>query len=213
MDAKLSSHLLSFFHCSVEEEPHLRKKLNNLLHIICKPCWELKYCPYGLLVEDFPLSPVTISDHTNYINYLKKCIECNAMGDNFDIPLDASRREIFIDTIKNDDITQYVDKVSKFEKESSCKEFGHLCPAFFVNESFTETSTGRNRKRNLSHSTIVRVVRRDNNTCQICGKVLLDRDIEIDHIIPYSRGGTSDESNLRVTCLECNRRKGKKYEL
>lgn len=23
---------------------------------ICKPCWELKYCPYGPLVEQFPLS-------------------------------------------------------------------------------------------------------------------------------------------------------------
>ena len=21
---------------------------------VCKPCWELKYCPYGPLVEDFP---------------------------------------------------------------------------------------------------------------------------------------------------------------
>lgn len=23
---------------------------------LCKPCWELKYCPYGPLVEDFPLA-------------------------------------------------------------------------------------------------------------------------------------------------------------
>lgn len=22
---------------------------------LCKPCWELKYCPYGALVEEFPL--------------------------------------------------------------------------------------------------------------------------------------------------------------
>ncbi len=22
---------------------------------VCKPCWELKYCPYGPLVEEFPL--------------------------------------------------------------------------------------------------------------------------------------------------------------
>lgn len=22
---------------------------------VCKPCWELKYCPYGPLVEQFPL--------------------------------------------------------------------------------------------------------------------------------------------------------------
>lgn len=100
-----------------------------------------------------------------------------------------------------------------FETEASCREFGHLCPAYFVSESFTETTTGRNRSRNISNSTIIRVARRDNNTCQICGKILLDREIEIDHIIPYSRGGTSDEANLRVTCLECNRKKGKKIEL
>ncbi|MBC3939646.1 HNH endonuclease [Anaerotruncus massiliensis (ex Liu et al. 2021)] len=100
-----------------------------------------------------------------------------------------------------------------FETEASCREFGHLCPAYFVSESFTETTTGRNRSRNISNSTIIRVARRDNNTCQISGKILLDREIEIDHIIPYSRGGTSDEANLRVTCLECNRKKGKKIEL
>jgi hypothetical protein len=23
---------------------------------VCKPCWELKYCPYGSLVEMFPLT-------------------------------------------------------------------------------------------------------------------------------------------------------------
>ena len=26
-------------------------------YIVCKPCWELKYCPYGPLVEQFPLFP------------------------------------------------------------------------------------------------------------------------------------------------------------
>ena len=28
---------------------------NNRINRVCKPCWELKYCPYGILVEDFPL--------------------------------------------------------------------------------------------------------------------------------------------------------------
>ena len=23
---------------------------------VCKPCWEIKYCPYGPLVEHFPLN-------------------------------------------------------------------------------------------------------------------------------------------------------------
>jgi hypothetical protein len=31
-----------------ERKPHLRLP-------VCKPCWELRYCPYGPLVEYFPL--------------------------------------------------------------------------------------------------------------------------------------------------------------
>ncbi len=180
---------------------------------ICKPCWELKYCPYGPLVEDYPLPPLTIAEHKSHIEYLKQCLKHGAMGEDFDVPLDDFRRELFEKEIAEADDAGYVEQLSVFESEASCGEFGHLCPAFFVSEPFTETTTGRNRSRTIPHSVIIRVVRRDNNTCQICGKILLDREIEIDHIIPYSRGGTSDESNLRVTCMECNRKKGKRIEI
>jgi hypothetical protein len=39
-----------------------QKKKPRLEHIVCKPCWELKYCPYGPLVEFFPL-PSYDDDH------------------------------------------------------------------------------------------------------------------------------------------------------
>ena len=213
MQVSLSKQLLDSFGCSADKEPELRKKLNSTLNTICKPCWELKYCPYGPLVEDFPLPPLILAEHKTHIEYLQRCLETNGMGDNHNIPLDEERRKIFEEEIAcaDQDEVYCVEKLSRFEKEASCKEFGHLCPAYFVSEPFTETSVGRNRSRNIAHSTIIRVVRRDNNTCQICGKILLDKEIE--QIIPYSRGGTSDEHNLRVTCLECNRKKGKKIEI
>lgn len=213
MQALISKCLLEYFRCSDEREPELRKELNERLKNICKPCWELKYCPYGPLVEDFPLPPLTLFQHREHLKYLRGCLAAGAMGNNHDTPLDEDRRRIFEEEIANSDETYCVEKLSRFESEAACKEFGHLCPAYFVSESSTETSKGRNRSRNISHSTIIRVARRDNNTCQICGKNLLDRDIEIDHIIPYSRGGISDESNLRVTCFECNRKKGKNIEI
>ena len=213
MQAPISKRLLNCFKYSDKEEPKLRKELNIRLNNICKPCWELKYCPYGPLVENFPLPPLLLSEYKEHLKYLNECLKTGKMGPEHDIPIDEERKKLFENEIKNDYSSECVEKLSKFENEASCKEFGHLCPAYFVSEPFTETSEGRNRSRSISHSTIIRVARRDNNTCQICGKILLDREIEIDHIIPYSRGGTSDESNLRVTCLECNRKKGKKIEL
>ena len=33
-----------------------KKRCNGTyINAICKPCWELKYCPYGVIVEDFEL--------------------------------------------------------------------------------------------------------------------------------------------------------------
>ena len=33
------------------------EKINweNRVKAVCKPCWEIKYCPYVPLVEEFPL--------------------------------------------------------------------------------------------------------------------------------------------------------------
>ena len=46
---------------------------------------------------------------------------------------------------------------------------------------------------------------RDNFTCQYCGA--RNTRLECDHIIPVSRGGSSEESNLTTACFECNRSK------
>ena len=210
MSTPLSKGLLEWFQYPIEKEPELRNELNNVLNNKCKPCWELKYRPYEPLVEDFSFPPSTLKVHREHIEYLKGCLKIGKMGEKHDIPLNEERKKWFQASISDNDENHCVTKLSKFEKEASCKEFGHLCPAYFVSEFCTETSTRRKRSRNISHNTIIRVARRDNNICQVCGKILLDREIEIDHIIPYSRGGTSDENNLRVTCLDCNRKKGKK---
>ena len=39
---------------------------------VCKPCWEFKYCPYGPLVEQFPLVPSTRQEAIEHNEFLKK---------------------------------------------------------------------------------------------------------------------------------------------
>lgn len=123
---------------------------------VCKPCWEIKYCPYGPLVENFPLKH-----------------DCD---------------------------------------EKSCRIFGHDCPVFSVAEPLTETKELRNISREIPRKTQFRVLKRENQICSSCGKSIKDGDYEFDHIIPWIKGGSSDENNVRLLCRDCNRKKGKRFE-
>ncbi|GAA0307098.1 Ltp family lipoprotein [Psychrobacter aestuarii] len=56
---------------------------------------------------------------------------------------------------------------------------------------------------------------RDDYTCQKCGLSTRDERnllLEIDHIIPLSRGGITSEANLQTLCWRCNRSKGAKID-
>ena len=46
--------------------------------------------------------------------------------------------------------------------------------------------------------------------CAPCGATSKDRRIEVDHIVPRSKGGSNDISNLQALCDECNRGKSNK---
>lgn len=184
-----------------------KKRINS----ICKPCWELKYCPYGPLVEQFPLPPITLDEAIAHNEYLKNCLDSGLLGNGE--PLDEERRDIFRESVTTFRPEDYPEHPSIFDQGSSCTQFGHLCPVFFVNEPFTETSELRRKGRYLSFSTKMRVARRDNYTCQKCGKHLKDDELEFDHVIPVSRGGNSEEHNIRLTCFDCNREKSNNVEL
>lgn len=56
---------------------------------------------------------------------------------------------------------------------------------------------------------------RDNFTCKRCGVSVEDEPhllLEIDHIVPVSKGGLTTEDNLQTLCWRCNRSKGDKME-
>lgn len=52
------------------------------------------------------------------------------------------------------------------------------------------------------------VFRRDNFTCQYCGRQTPAIILEVDHIFPKARGGHDDTQNLITSCFDCNRGKG-----
>lgn len=71
---------------------------------------------------------------------------------------------------------------------------------------FEDVKSEKSKKRQpISAKTRMRILERDNYTCQHCGAKISDGVcLHIDHIKPLAKGGTNDENNLQVLCSECN---------
>ena len=46
--------------------------------------------------------------------------------------------------------------------------------------------------------------------CALCGAAKNEQPLDLDHILPRSRGGKHELANLQVLCAKCNRTKGNK---
>ena len=61
------------------------------------------------------------------------------------------------------------------------------------------------KRQSIKPSVRFQVFKRDNYACQMCGATAADgAKLEIDHIVPVSKGGQNDEDNLQVLCRDCN---------
>lgn len=51
---------------------------------------------------------------------------------------------------------------------------------------------------------------RDRFSCQYCGQAFSSHDLTFDHVIPRSRNGRTEWTNVVTACASCNLRKGNK---
>ena len=52
-----------------------------------------------------------------------------------------------------------------------------------------------------------RIYKRDSHECVYCGS---KKDLTLDHVLPKSRGGGNEWTNLVTSCFKCNLKKGNK---
>lgn len=107
-------------------------------------------------------------------------------------------------------------QVNMSKRDSFC--FDEMFTCFeSVSRSYLDKET-RSRlvsveRGEISDSLRYDILERDNFTCVICGaSARLGARLHVDHILPVSKGGKSDPSNLRTLCERCNMGKSDKIE-
>jgi HNH endonuclease len=81
--------------------------------------------------------------------------------------------------------------------------------ADFVHFATVETPTWQDRvaNRRVPDGMRATVLVRDGGRCRKCRRAI---NLEMDHIVPVSKGGKTEEANLQTLCRRCNRAKSKK---
>ena len=87
-------------------------------------------------------------------------------------------------------------------------------PRSYRNPSTRATTYQRRQEqgsRTFSKSMKEQKYQEQNGMCPHCGRHCDYNQMEGDHIVPYSKGGKTDYSNLQMLCAPCNRSKGNRY--
>ncbi len=95
-------------------------------------------------------------------------------------------------------------KVLETKHYSECHEFSQF--------NFRKKRAPSTKRTGISKKLRFEIFQRDNFTCQYC-KRSKDEDevkLQLDHIIPVSKGGTDAIQNLITSCLDCNLGKSNK---
>ena len=113
---------------------------------------------------------------------------------------------------------KYVSPGGKATRES-CFVFGYSGVQYIRKnvESMMEKDNFAKRQRSKMTPALREYIKkRDHYTCQICGDNIYknpDIILEIDHIIPVSKGGCTVEDNLQTLCWKCNLAESDKLEI
>lgn len=87
------------------------------------------------------------------------------------------------------------------------KKFSQIKKQIELYESSEVANTSKRTREPIPEDVKFEVWRRDQGRCVICGS---QENLEFDHIIPFSKGGSSTARNIQLLCQNCNRHKSDK---
>ena len=103
-------------------------------------------------------------------------------------------------------IKAFPEKIESF-LENYCIKVSKSTYPFSNDAKSTEVIKSNTSSRYISEKVRDAVWRRDEGKCTKCGS---NENLEFDHIIPHSKGGSNTKRNIQLLCEICNRQKSDK---
>lgn len=108
------------------------------------------------------------------------------------------------------------EEVNEYEKEQQIEIYKEEIKAAELKKALKQVARQRlmeegilfdeeHKRPYIPQEVVGYVYMRDGGRCCECGAT---KNLQIDHIIPFAKGGSSEPENLQLLCKECNQKKG-----
>jgi hypothetical protein len=113
-----------------ESDQEVLRDWKERLERVCKPCWELKYCPYGPLVEQSPTLPMERVGSVEHNEYIKQILKTRFVGQRSE--LDDERRALYQKWLADEEImaSQAIYEIERDRREARIAESDNPSKAF-----------------------------------------------------------------------------------
>lgn len=108
------------------------------------------------------------------------------------------------------------DEINEYEKEQQIEKYKEEIKAAEFKKALKQVARQRlmeegilfdedHKRPYIPQEVVGYVYMRDGGRCRECGST---KNLQLDHIIPIAKGGSSEADNLQLLCRECNQKKG-----
>ena len=142
------------------------------------------------------------NDETNYESSMKS-VEWGLLYNKYHKQMDALSHKEYEQ--KKEDIRKRVQELSCFEVDKAGKYY------YAIDEVLNGSDNADLSVlhiRSFPQKIKEKVYAKQHHICPACGCIFHDiKDMEADHIVPWSKGGFTDEDNCQMLCADCNNKK------